>query len=69
MLHHLVAATSIRVSGRRAAVLGPPSLESKKDYRRLIVELVVVDKRELIVLRLQRTDAREQQPSPMIRTI
>jgi hypothetical protein len=35
----------------------------------VIVELVVVDKREVVVLMPQRTSAPEQQPSPKMRTI
>jgi hypothetical protein len=56
------------MSQRRAAILTPLFIRARQSF--LVVELVVVDWREIIVLRLQRTIAPEQQqPLPMMITI
>jgi hypothetical protein len=56
------------MSQRRAAILTPLFIRARQSF--LVVELVVVDWREVIVLRLQRTIATEQQqPLPMMITI
>jgi hypothetical protein len=44
-------------------------LHHRSQAKLVVVEFVVVDRREIVVLRTQRTSAPEQQPSPITTTV
>jgi hypothetical protein len=63
---HLARATNTSRSRRRVPVLAPPSPDPGK---LIVVELAIVDIRDVSVLRPQKTNALEQQPSSMMTTV